>query len=351
MATSSTWTAPVALRVTPPPTDTPPPRPVLARPRPDDLVELPPEASGEFTIASEPAFPESLAAPAVSGRPWGRWTLTLGGLLLLGVWVQEWLVFLLEQWRANRFWGGFFMLATAAGLGTGLAWAGREWSRWRSLNRTLTLAADVARLGREGDPDALWAILQPLATRHETRPESANGAAAFFRQVDDTLNSEQLLELFSREILGPLDQRALKIVLHHTGTVALTTAVSPFALVDGLLFAWRTLRMVREVADCYGCRPGTVGVLRLMSHGVTGFLAAGGTELLTGQAQEALGGSVASLFLARAGQGLASGLFTARLGLQTIHLCRPVPLHEGETMGWGRLRKEVLESMGELLRR
>jgi putative membrane protein len=55
--------------------------------------------------------------------------------------------------------------------------------------------------------------------------------------------------------------------------------------------------------------------------------------------------NLAEKLSARAGQGLGVGLLTARLGLKTISLMRPIPFPNEERPKLGSIRKSVLESL------
>ena len=79
------------------------------------------------------------------------------------------------------------------------------------------------------------------------------------------------------------------------------------------------------MADLYGGRPGTFGLLRLMrdviAHlAVTGSIAVGDSLI-----QQVLGHGLASKLSARLGEGVINGLMTARIGIAAMDLCRPMP--------------------------
>jgi putative membrane protein len=54
----------------------------------------------------------------------------------------------------------------------------------------------------------------------------------------------------------------------------------------------------------------------------------GGVSLTDSVVQQVIGHGVAARLSARLGEGMINGLLTARLGLLTIDLVRPLPFHE-----------------------
>ena len=54
----------------------------------------------------------------------------------------------------------------------------------------------------------------------------------------------------------------------------------------------------------------------------------GGVGMADSVVQQVIGHGIASRLSARLGEGMVNGLLTARLGLLTIDLVRPLPFHE-----------------------
>ena len=78
----------------------------------------------------------------------------------------------------------------------------------------------------------------------------------------------------------------------------------------------------------YGGRPGALGVLRLFRQVMSHLAVTGGVALTDSVVQQVIGHGVAARLSARLGEGMVNGLLTARLGLLTIDLVRPLPFHE-----------------------
>ena len=110
--------------------------------------------------------------------------------------------------------------------------------------------------------------------------------------------------------------------------VSVVTAISPRAAVDMVFVLINALGLVRQLAVLYGGRPGALGVLRLLRQVVSHLAVTGGVGVADSVVQQVIGHGLAARLSARLGEGMVNGLLTARLGLLTIDLVRPLPFHE-----------------------
>src|SRR5207237_758925 len=134
-----------------------------------------------------------------------------------------------------------------------------------------------------------------------------------------------LLVVMLREIVGlarlatveSLRQRALSIIESddRDGGRAL--------MADMLALTKRIPRLARARA-----RPGALGVLRLLRQVMSHLAVTGGVGMADSVVQQVIGHGIASRLSGRLGEGMVNGLLTARLGLLTIDLVRPLPFHE-----------------------
>lgn len=320
------------------PTPTPAPTPAPAPPRPprefDPALARPAPAGMEE--AGDAGLPEPVVpAPARAPRRWA-WRLfgwSAAGLLAVAVGFDL-AGLLAAAWAVGPWLGGIvgaLLVAAVAGLGT---LAAREAMALGRIGRIdeLRRAADAGRVDLAGAVAALY----------RGRPDLAPALAELDRHASDALDAGERQDLVERTVLRPLDGRAYRLVVTAARDTAIGTALSPAALLDVVLVAWRNLRLVREVATLYGARPGWLGSLRLLRRMLANLTVAGVAEGGSDFAVEALGGTLAAALSARVGQGLLNGMLTARVGLVAMHLCRPLPFAQGETPSLGRIRQELL---------
>ena len=128
--------------------------------------------------------------------------------------------------------------------------------------------------------------------------------------------------------MSPLDIEARRLVVSASKRVSVVTAISPRAAVDMIFVLVNALRMIRQLAVLYGGRPGALGVIKLLRQVLSHLAVTGGVGVADGLVQQVVGHGLAARLSARLGEGMINGLLTARLGLLTIDLVRPLPFHE-----------------------
>ncbi len=277
----------------------------------------------------EAAVPATLAvAPPTRGL--GTIPLVLGGaaLLVLGLSALATVNFAAAQFARSAVLG---WITTAVALaGFGLIGAGI----WREL-RGLFGVETVDRLRAElAAPNALAA--RPALRRWLARLPEGQASMAALDAVDDPETLRALLRA------GPLaDLRAKTDALGRTAAIqafAVAAAV-PSPAFDGLLVAWRGIRLVRQIAELHGLRPGLLGTLALLRR--TALSAAG--VVATDLAANTLTRAVLSNPLLQhvAGDVAGAGVAARRmvvLARATAAACSPLPPAELLTAAIARIR-------------
>jgi putative membrane protein len=178
------------------------------------------------------------------------------------------------------------------------------------------------------DRDGGRAVAADMLSLTRRMPRLARARARLETHRSDIIDGRDLVRLAERELLGPLDIEARQIVVAASKRVSIVTAISPRAAVDMIFVAINALRMVRRLAALYGGRPGALGLLTLLRRVVSHLAVTGGVGLTDSVIQQVVGHGLATRLSARLGEGMINGLLTARLGLLTIDLVRPLPFDE-----------------------
>ena len=108
------------------------------------------------------------------------------------------------------------------------------------------------------------------------------------------------------------------------GQVATVTAIVPLALADIFTALTANLRMIRQIAEIYGGRSGTLGSWRLTRSVLTHLVATGAVAVGDDLIGSIAGGSVLSKLSRRFGEGIVNGALTARVGVAAMEVCRPL---------------------------
>lgn len=242
--------------------------------------------------------------------------------LAIGLWTDA----LIRDLFARSDWLGWLAAGAAAVAAAAfVVIVARELAGLARLNSVERLrAAGLDALVRN-DAAAARKVADELARFVAARPETAAGRRTLAELKDDVIDGPDLLRLAETELLAPLDARAQTLILDAAKRVSVVTAVSPRALVDLAYVLYEASRLIRRLAELYGCRPGSLGFLRLArdvaAHlAVTGAMAAG-DELV----HQLVGQGLAARLSARLGEGVVNGMMTARIGVAAMETVRPLP--------------------------
>ncbi len=277
--------------------------------------------------ASDQNLPAVIVAPKRKS-PWGSlfWS-ALSGLvfLALGLAVTN----LVEDLYARAPWLGAIGLALAIVGGLALLVVMlREIIGLARLATVESLRQRALAVIESDDRDGGRALVDDMLSLTRRIPRLARARARIEGHRADIIDGRDLVRMAERELMSPLDIEARRLVVAASKRVSVVTAISPRAVVDMVFVLINALGLVRRLAVLYGGRPGALGVLRLLRQVVSHLALTGGVSLTDSVVQQVIGHGVAARLSARLGEGMINGLLTARLGLLTIDLVRPLPFHE-----------------------
>mgnify|MGYP003389142164 FL=1 len=125
-------------------------------------------------------------------------------------------------------------------------------------------------------------------------------------------------------------------------------AISPLAIVDMLIMLWRNIKMIDKISGLYGLKLGYWSRVKLIKQVFANMIFVGASEMMLDLGTEALGADLLGKFSGRLAQGFGAGMLTARLGLNTIKTCRPLPFIE-QAPQLSNVRKSLLTQVKNLL--
>ncbi|MBB5277033.1 putative membrane protein [Rhizobium rosettiformans] len=262
--------------------------------------------------------------------------------LAFGLWVDR----LISDLFARADWLGYAAIAALAVGVLALAIAvGRELvGLWR-LDTVQDLKLEAEAAAESGKRARAAAVVAKLTGLVRHRPETAKGQKSLEAVKDDIIDAPHLIELAERELLAPLDVKARALILNASKRVSVVTAVSPRAVVDLAYVLFEVVRLVRGMADLYGGRPGSFGMLRLLKDVFAHLAVTGSIAIGDGLAQQVLGHGLAARLSTRLGEGVINGLMTARIGIAAMDLCRPLPFRAARRPGIGDFIGDLTPSM------
>ena len=163
--------------------------------------------------------------------------------------------------------------------------------------------------------------------------ESTAAIEAFQRKVQRHHSPAQQIALLSETVMPPLDRRAEAIVRRASARAFGITAISPAAVIDVLFFIACSVRMVREIAACYGHRPTALATAHLLRRLVVEAGKLGAVDFAGVALTQHIGGAVVERLATSAAESVYAAQRMARLGLVTMGLCRPIPFVRDELPG------------------
>ncbi len=271
------------------------------------------------------ATPGAAARLASGFSRWGGLLLSsIGALVTMAAGLAA--TSLVESLFARADWLGWLAvgLASLAALALG-AIVTREvtsLARLRKLGRTRDEAARAERGKNERDARD---VLVKLKVLYRGRADCKWQLARLADAEPDIFDADDLMKITERILMQDLDSKARAEIARTAKRVAIVTAVSPAALIDiGFVLA-ANLSLMRKLAVLYGGRPGTLGMLKLARMIITHLTLTGGIALGDSLLQQIFGHGLAAKLSARLGEGVLNALFTSRIGLAALEICRPMP--------------------------
>ncbi|MGP4689709.1 TIGR01620 family protein [Agrobacterium cavarae] len=292
----------------------------------DSDVSMVPDEEDPFLAPEEiDAAPLPVAEPRRHRFSFGKLALSAVGVLLslaFGLWADQ----LIRDLFSRSDWLGYTAsIALIVAVFAVLVLVGREVFGIMRLNAVQSLKADAQDAASQKKASAARSVITKLMAVLSHRAETAKGRAALKDTENDVIDGPHLMELAERELLTPLDRQARALILNSSKRVSVVTAVSPRAIVDLAYVLFEVTRLARAMAELYGGRPGTLGMIRLLRDVIAHLAVTGSIAVGDGLAQQVLGHGLASRLSARLGEGVINGLMTARIGIAAMDLCRPLP--------------------------
>lgn len=201
----------------------------------------------------------------------------------------------------------------------------REIAAFARLNRLDSLRSDSQAALADEDLRAARDIVTRLRALYKNREELRWNHARLDDREAEQLDPASLLELAETELLGPLDGQARREIELAARQVATVTALVPLALADVVGALVLNLRMIRRVAEIYGGRAGVLGSWRLTRSVMAHLVATGAVAVGDDMISSVAGGNMLSKVSRRFGEGVVNGALTARVGVASIEVCRPLP--------------------------
>ncbi|MFC1235726.1 YcjF family protein [Vibrio sp. F74] len=242
--------------------------------------------------------------------------------------------------------GWSLFMASIAGLG--ILAIGKELLKLRRLRHHFSVheqSEELLKSSRLGKGKPFCEQLAKESGISDVNPSYSRWQSA----INDTHNDAEILQMYEGMVITKQDQQAKAIVAKLSTEAAVLVAVSPLAIVDILLVAWRNFKLIDELAQVYGVELGYWSRLKLFKLVLVNMAVAGATEVATDAGMDLLSMDLAGKVSTRVAQGFGVGILTARLGLRAMSLLRPIPWNQENKVRLGEIRKILLVKLKNTL--
>lgn len=287
--------------------------------------------------------PPPVEMPPPARRRYGRWFAYLVLAFFGAALAYDAALFLASLFAFSTIAGIAASALLAAALATGAVWIFDEMRRFYALRNGDRVRDEAARLRESASHAEGLALINrilPALSGNIAAHDSSVRLQALLRQ---THGGADVLNLFVREVLDPLDRQAAARISRAARDTALGVAASPVGALDAVIGTVRALRMIREVATIYGLRPGTFGALRLMKRALLDGASFGAADLasdLWTDVMSGLGLRATGIVSGKLGEGVFAAVRMTRLGFATMQACRPIPFADEQRVA--ALRRDLI---------
>lgn len=268
-----------------------------------------------------------VVAPPARASYWGTVTWLLAAMIA-GFSIYSLVRGLVEIWQRDWIGGAALGALSLGFLGALVAALLHEFRALRRLHDATRLRAKLETAMRRDSPGELMSALTPMLTMVGVR--RAELVQQFHHRIDGQSDSEAIVRQFRTVVLAPLDQEARRAIRRETLVTLGAAAASPHPALDAVIVAWRSVAMVRRVAEIYGLRPSGLATMRLARAAVISTATAMAADPAGDMLAEALGGGFADKIAGKIAEGSIVGLRALRFGLRAMEVCRPLSFEPDE---------------------
>lgn len=243
-------------------------------------------------------------------KKYAFYAICMGFLVLLASWSLLWCLHVIQDGFDQNLFIGWCTVSSFALLLTGASYLlTTEIRGYLAVRRVDELAASIQSydITRAKNYAVKW-----LASISQNERVALVRSATSMQQIRDILTP----------VVHAIDTKMDKCIAKEAALTGAVVGISPWPLIDGVVVAWRQLRLMRTIATAYGVRPGAVGTIRLLKSIVFSVAFADASE----HVMQWISAKIPSMggLIPSAGQAVATAVLTVRLGKSCKNACRPL---------------------------
>lgn len=268
-----------------------------------------------------------------------------------GAAIYESYLFIENLFTFNVVVGGAAMVVAGLALVSGVVGVIKGWLSRRKLQHRKDKQQVFNQLIAENTYGEGQKIIDMVNVEISQHLDITGPMCVYNKQKQQVHNDRELIQIYSQTVLEGMDELALQAISKHATESAVMVALSPLAAADMALVAWRSSKMLQEVSRIYGCPQTTLGRIGLTKQVMTNMMLAGASDMLADAGAELLGKSLTATVSTKVAQGIGVGLLIARMGIQTMKLCRPVEFTDDNKPKLSYIRKSLYSKITTILKK
>jgi len=122
---------------------------------------------------------------------------------------------------------------------------------------------------QKGEPDKkIVPMTLELLSSYENSDETFKQRADVLRErISSSHDYKAIYKELDEEVMESIDVQVQARIKAASSQAALSTAISPLALLDAGIVIWRGVRLTKEIAQLYGFKPGWISTVVLLKKG------------------------------------------------------------------------------------
>ena len=272
-------------------------------------------------------------------------------VFISGAAIYESYLFIKELFSSSTLLGVSALVIAGTVVASGIYGLVKGWLGRRKLAKRTHKQKTFQQLINENTYGESKAPLEEVSQEIEQYVDLSGPLTVFKEQRQQVHNDREVIQIYSQTVLEGLDEMALEVISKHATESAVLVALSPLAAADMALVAWRSSKMLQEVSRVYGCPQSALGRISLTKSVMTNMMLAGASDMLADAGAELLGKSLTATVSTKVAQGIGVGLLIARMGIQTMKLCRPIEFTDDNKPKLSYIRKALYQRITTILKK
>jgi putative membrane protein len=240
--------------------------------------------------------------------------LILGVLTLLLIGLYQLIQTVMQAWHTNPVLGG---LLGGMALGFVILLTVLITKEIQGYRRIKVIDSQLNKLniiyGSQNRAD--WLEFYRTNQQVQTSPLAQTCHQHFFQNVKPHHSAEELQDMYQCQVIDPLQNNARSSIKKDMLASAAISGLSPNAFFQTMALVWLHLKMVRNIADIYGFRPGMLGQIKLLKMAFNSMIILSIADVATETLiTDVFGTGLISKISTQSAEALISARLTHRLG-------------------------------------